>query len=269
MEGDKQPYAGPDGILVQVIRLRDMKNNMFCSQKKIYIGVAIRLRPRKADFAGQVSLRRYNEKYGHIITNTHIAESHDLFIIGVSPQAKNDRFTMGREASFARMQLMTPSVEYIESYRKALEEFEREGTEGFWTSLEPPDNPEAFVQYILDLREGKGLREGWVPASIYWLVDGGKFIGHVSIRHRLNKRLREFGGHIGYAIRPSKQQKGYGSSILEMAIPKARELGIGRVLVTCDPDNIASRKIIEKNGGSLMEQGTADGKPILRFWIQL
>lgn len=129
----------------------------------------------------------------------------------------------------------------------------------------------AFVQALMDRREGKGLPEGYVPDSIFWLIDNGEYIGRVSVRHILNDSLLKQGGHIGYTIRPSKRMKGYGSEILRLVLPKARELGISRVLVTCDVTNPGSRRIIEKNGGVLeneIEMG--EGKPNkLRFWITL
>ena len=113
------------------------------------------------------------------------------------------------------------------------------------------------------------MQDGLVPATVYWLVEGDEFIGHVSIRHELNAALEEQGGHIGYAIRRSKQQQGYGSRLLALALPKAKEIGIQRALLTCDKSNGASRKIIEKNGGVLAEEISVNGKQVLHFWIPL
>ena len=108
------------------------------------------------------------------------------------------------------------------------------------------------------------------PATTYWLVDNGEYIGGVSIRHELNEHLKNIGGHIGYDIRPSKRQQGYGTNVLALALPKAKELGISRVLVTCNVTNTASRKIIEKNGGVLENQvpDPETGIDKLRFWIE-
>ena len=96
------------------------------------------------------------------------------------------------------------------------------------------------------------------------------FIGWLDIRHSLTEHLREIGGHIGYAIRPSERGKGYGNKILELALPKAQELGIKDVLITCDADNTPSAKIIEKNGGVFENiKTTSDGVPKRRYWINL
>ena len=93
----------------------------------------------------------------------------------------------------------------------------------------------------------------------------------MSIRHTLSDHLREFGGHIGYEIRPSARRRGYGTLILKLALERARELGISPVLVTCDVDNLGSRGVIEANGGELegeFEVPQYHDKPIRRYWIR-
>ena len=110
-----------------------------------------------------------------------------------------------------------------------------------------------------------------MPQTTYWLIDNDEFIGRVSIRHTLTESLLKEGGHIGYDIRPSKRNMGYGKRILELSLPKAKELEIDKVLVTCNETNTGSKKIIEANGGILensIEMG--EGKPAkLRYWILL
>ena len=107
-----------------------------------------------------------------------------------------------------------------------------------------------------------------MPATALWLVDNGEFIGSLSLRHRLNENLLKMGGHIGYSIRPSARKRGYGTKILELALPIAKSLGIDKVLVTCDDDNTGSAKIIEKNGGVLENKVEHEGKLKRRYWIE-
>lgn len=174
------------------------------------------------------------------------------------------------------MELILPSVEYKDSYLAAVKEFqadtsnERRLEQYRKLSVSELDSDfESYVEELLSHARGENLPEGWVPDSVFWLVDDGKFIGRLSIRHRLTEQLEKFGGHIGYDIRPSERIKGYGSKILELALLKAKELGIMRVLLTCDATNTASRKIIEKNGGILENQipNPETGIDKLRFWI--
>jgi predicted acetyltransferase len=77
------------------------------------------------------------------------------------------------------------------------------------------------------------------------------------------RELREIGGHIGYDIRPSARQCGHATAMLGAALPVARSLGITRALLTSDEDNIASRKVIEANGGMLEDK--RNGK--IRYWV--
>ncbi len=176
------------------------------------------------------------------------------------------------------MQLVLPSVEYKDSFIEAVKEAKAD-TEfprhnGWYHELSISDLESDFESYVEkknDQSEGKNLPEGYVPQTVYWLVEKGEFIGSVRVRHMLNERLKHIGGHIGYNIRPGKRRQGYGSKILELALPKAKELGITRVLLTCDATNVASRKIIEKNGGVLESQlpNPETGVDKLRFWIAL
>lgn len=175
------------------------------------------------------------------------------------------------------MELVLPSAEYKDSYIEAVKEFhaaqdsppkERHYVDLSITELEA--DFENFVEKKKSESRGENLPEGYVPATTYWLIDNDKYIGGVSVRHQLNEKLMEFGGHIGYDIRPSMRGKGYGGEILALGLQKAKELGIPRVLVTCNATNVASRKIIEKNGGVLENQvpNPETGVDKLRFWIE-
>jgi len=162
--------------------------------------------------------------------------------------------------------LARPSEKYRDSYIEAVRELQAEGA---WLTF---DLGRDFGEYVQDLlrRSDRATQEpDLVPETFWWLVEGDEFIGVTSVRHELTESLRKVGGHIGYAIRPLKRRMGYGRLILELALEKAKELGLRRVLVTCDADNIASRKIIESNGGVLEDEIEADGVRKLRYWIDL
>ncbi|MDP2648462.1 MAG: GNAT family N-acetyltransferase [bacterium] len=176
------------------------------------------------------------------------------------------------------MELVQPSASYKDSFIEAVGEYKHDTVDSFrhtkYRELSLPElgsDFDAFVTRELGKAKGENLPEWYVPQTDYWLVDDGEFIGRVSIRHSLTEHLRRIGGHIGYDIRPSKRRQGYGTKILQLALPKARELGVGRVLVTCDADNTASRKIIEKNGGVLENEvpNPETGGTKMRFWIDI
>jgi predicted acetyltransferase len=127
--------------------------------------------------------------------------------------------------------------------------------------------PEGFAGYLQDLRnqeaEEHARQAGRVPETTLWWVSGEDYLGRIAIRHRLTEGLREWGGHIGYDVRPSARRRGHGTAMLAAALPAARALGIDPALLTCEESNIGSRRIIEANGGELEDNRA--GK--LRYWV--
>ena len=126
--------------------------------------------------------------------------------------------------------------------------------------------------YYLDHLEQKVETDGRVPDSVFFLLDEDRdrLLGAVNIRHYLNEKLLRDGGHIGDGIRPSERRKGYATELIRLALAECKTLGIDRVLITCDKDNIGSAKSIRKNGGILEnELVTADGAIVERYWIAI
>ena len=124
--------------------------------------------------------------------------------------------------------------------------------------------------YYLENLASDNPTNGWVPNSVFFLYSDtkDKLLGAVDIRHELNDKLLKTGGHIGDGIRPSERGLGYGKLILELALEKCIELGINKVLVCCNKNNIRSRSSIIANGGEL--ENTVideDGETIERYWI--
>ena len=131
----------------------------------------------------------------------------------------------------------------------------------------------SFSRYLEVLGEherGVNLPPNHVPSTFLFAFKGQRIVGRVSIRHTLNAFLLRVGGHIGYVVVPEFRRQGHATAILRLALHIAREkLGLGRVLVTCDDDNIGSIRTIENNGGVLEEiiSGPDFDKPKRRYWI--
>lgn len=102
-----------------------------------------------------------------------------------------------------------------------------------------------------------------------WLIDNEEFVGRVLVEHKLPEKLSEFVGSIHYIIRPSKRKLGYGDQALKLGLIKAKELGLEKVLITCEDKNAGSIKIIENNNGILENKTKLDGKLVRRYWIKL
>lgn len=127
-----------------------------------------------------------------------------------------------------------------------------------------------FDHYLNNL-EIRDNSQGLVPDSTCFCLDEDRdmFVGAVNIRHYLNDRLLLDGGHIGDGVRPSQRRKGVATAMIGLALEECRALGIEKVLMVCDKDNIGSAKSIQKNGGVLENEVEVDGEMQQRYWIDL
>jgi len=120
---------------------------------------------------------------------------------------------------------------------------------------------------VFDYRESGGE---WVKNTTLFYIINGVIIGAANIRHSLTEDLLNTGGHIGYGVGKSYRGQGYATKILREALKFAQTIGIEKALVTCDEDNIASGKVIIKNGGiedvPFMQ---SNGVKSRRFWIDV
>jgi len=174
------------------------------------------------------------------------------------------------------VQLIRPTTDLFATWAEAVSEFGDGHIDG--SGLTAPVTPDratldALIEKAVQIADTSvALPDDFVHNDLYWIVDEGEVIGFLSFRHELNEWLREVGGHIGYAVRESRRRRGYASAALAPGLDRAREIGLDRVLVTCDDDNIASARTIERAGGVLQDvrDQSARGYTLLRrYWIQL
>ena len=161
-------------------------------------------------------------------------------------------------------------MEMQASFAEAMAEFQGEGRgqehdrsmvgdeirDGRWAEAA------TFGAFLTDLRNVSATAV-LVPSTTWWWCEGDTYLGRIAVRHGLTDRLRKLGGHIGYDVRPTARRRGHGTAMLKAALVKARELGLDQVLITCDEDNIGSRRVIEANGGVL----EFAGDDIRRYWV--
>ena len=128
-----------------------------------------------------------------------------------------------------------------------------------------------YIKMLNNHSRGINLPEGLTPYDTFWMMeDDRRSIYAVSrLRHRLNEISLKEGGHIGYDVPPSMRRKGYATELLRLTLEKAADMGIRKVLVTCDSDNEWSARVIVKNGGVFENQMESDysGKMVNRYWI--
>ena len=110
------------------------------------------------------------------------------------------------------------------------------------------------------------LPEGQVHSDHWWVTSGDEVVGFLNVRRSLGTDyLRTHGGHVGYSIRASRRRRGHAGRALGLALDRARELGLSRLLVTCEDGNEASTRTIESRGGRL--ESVHEG--MRRYWIEL
>ena len=179
-----------------------------------------------------------------------------------------------RNKAYGELELVFPREEHKEQVENYLKEhfengeYHLNGVGG----LDKIKDFEEWLHKIQDENVKEKVKEGRVQATLYLAIrkSDNRMIGTIQIRHELNEYLLNIGGHIGDGVRPSERRKGYATEMIRLALEKCKEIGLDRVLMTCNKDNIGSRKSIQNNGG-ILENETLDeiGKELQRFWIEL
>jgi len=146
--------------------------------------------------------------------------------------------------------LVCPNKKYERSYREYIAELGDEDRYPFQMDIDHSDF-DALLQRLADFSNGVNIPNGYVATSTYWLVEDQELVGVSSLRHYLNDRILECGGHIGLGIRPSRRGQKIGTELLALTLLKARHLGIGEVHIHCHKNNVASGRMITRNGGIL------------------
>lgn len=183
------------------------------------------------------------------------------------------------------LHLVLPTLNHLPSYAAAL----RRG----WSpnNLRPEEadeelaqierNPHAFVASLVDIEAAgdpimlpDGSQVPRLPGYRCWMWDG-EFCGSIGLRWQPGTAALPVSclGHVGYSVVPWKRRQGYATAALALLLPDARSRGLPHVEITTDPANVASQRVIEANGGVLLERFVKDaaygGVPGLRYHIPL
>ena len=183
------------------------------------------------------------------------------------------------------VELLWPSMESLSAYADALERG--------WSpdNLRPEARPEELDEIARDPEtflamqvdpEAKGpavtLPDGTsvkrLPGYERWIWDG-EFCGTIGFRWQPGtEALPSYVlGHIGYAVVPWKRNRGYATRALALLLPECARQGLAWVELTTDESNGASRRVIEANGGVIVERfdkpAGYGGAPSLRYRVAL
>lgn len=172
----------------------------------------------------------------------------------------------------AALRLIKPVARLEQSHAGLIAEFvERDEELVPWVLEEVGEDFGAYVDWLDNNARGENLQPGFVPNTTLWLIDDAdEILGVANMRHVLTDSLIEYGGHIGYGVRPSARRRGCATEMLRQSLIVLRSLGVGDVRVTCDRHNVASAKTIIRNGGELdSEAYMAEHQcHVQRYWIR-
>ena len=171
--------------------------------------------------------------------------------------------------------LVKPSEQYARQVMQYKEEMLENGDS--FDGCAGLEDVQSIAEWLdFETRLKAKYQEGYVPSEVFLAVRAADnyVVGIIDFRHPLSPFLLQFGGNIGYSIRPSERRNGYACEMLGLLLPICRDFGENRVLLTCDKTNEASRKTILKNGGVLENEvadtaGLGNSGIIQRYWISL
>ncbi len=170
--------------------------------------------------------------------------------------------------------LLRPTIEYASQITEYRQEFLDLGDSMDGCGpLRRLEDPEEYIKICKEYEDPRLVPFHLVPATQFFFIRkfDNRLVGMIQVRHHFNDYLEKYAGHIGYSVRPSERRKGCAKRMLKMALSFCREIGIERVLITCNDGNIGSEKTILANGGvyeSTVHE-PSENQDLKRFWIVL
>lgn len=165
------------------------------------------------------------------------------------------------------IKLIKPSKEFFNQLKELKQDFinNNESRIQGSGSLDKYENLDEWLKSINEIEQG--LNSKLVPTTYYLILSDDEVVGTISIRHYLTKDLEEFGGHVGYSIKPSSRRKGFATEALRLILELYKNR-YDEILIMCEDDNIASNRTVLANGGILINKIEKFGLKINRYIIK-
>ena len=168
------------------------------------------------------------------------------------------------------LSLVKPDVRYAKSHASYVAEFTAAGEPLVpWILLNIEDDFHAYVERLNNQLTGNDSTRDFVANSSYWLLDDQEIVAVSNMRHHLTPALLDYGGHIGYSVRPSRRSCGLAKQVLRLTLDRLRAIGVERARLTCDKQNIASASVIIANSGVLDSEALIKDTLVQRYWIPM
>ncbi|MCG9642345.1 GNAT family N-acetyltransferase [Vibrio sp. Isolate34] len=125
---------------------------------------------------------------------------------------------------------------------------------------------DTYLKRRIAYSKGECLPEGWTPASTYFCIESEQILGVIRVRHGTSEYIHDVIGHIGYETLPQARGRGIASHMLSWV---QRHILIESAIITCDCDNVASQKVIERCGGQFLNTfySEQDQQEVLRYQL--
>ena len=142
----------------------------------------------------------------------------------------------------SRLLLVNPSQKYAEQVMQYKDEMLKNGDS--FDGCAGLEEVSCFSEWMdFENRLKAKYKDGYVPSEVFLAIrkEDDFLVGIIDFRHPLSNFLKNFGGNIGYSVRPGERRKGYATEMLQLLLPICKNLGEDKVLLTCDKENTASR----------------------------
>lgn len=172
----------------------------------------------------------------------------------------------------------TPSMERKNEIIEYLDEFVKYGSDingsGSLNKIYDGYTFEEALDICLKVKDEEYAKSvGRCQGKTFLLIreNDNKIVGTINVRWNLNEAMLRFGGHIGYGIRPTERRKGYNKINLYLGMLEAKKVGLEKVMLDCDVNNLGSDKTLKALGGKLerTEVDPYDGILTNVYWFNV
>ena len=162
-------------------------------------------------------------------------------------------------------------IDYVNEF--ALYNSETNGMGSLRKILEGYTFEQALEMCLNRQKEEYAKKIGRCQSKTFLLIrkNDDRIIGAINVRWNLPENMKQFGGNIGYGIRPTERRKGYNKINLYLGLMEAQKLGLDRVMLDCDVNNLGSVKTMQALGGKLerTEVDPSDGILTSVYWFDV
>jgi predicted acetyltransferase len=165
-------------------------------------------------------------------------------------QKMNHEFTM-----------IKPDERYLDEIRAYRQSFLDAGDEFHGDcALQHFDDPLEWLKYNRSLENHERMESSWITFDQYLYIrkSDEHIVGMINYRRTDDEKLADYAGEIGFSVRPTERNKGYAKAMLKSCLGKCSDRGISSVTLTCNRENMASKKAIIACGGTFERNSTED-----------